>query len=88
MAFGKRIHSKICIRSCFVSLESVLFNILCIFDLLFFLLQKAGSQLCFRFFFFGGHVNSKRNYAVVVSVSSVLDSRKMAEQTARRQGRV
>ena len=43
------------ILSCFVRLESVLLNLLCVlvfFSSFFFLLQNAGSPLCFRFFFF------------------------------------
>ena len=50
VASKKRILSKFCILSCFVSLKSVLLNLLCVSDIFFF--QNAGSGLCFRFFFF------------------------------------
>ena len=44
-ALKKRIPSKICILSRFVWLKSILFNLLCIFDVFFFFLERRQSTL-------------------------------------------
>ena len=36
------------LTKCFVQLKSILYNLLCVFDLFFFFFQNAGSQLLFR----------------------------------------
>ena len=49
VAFKRRISVKICTLLWFVLLKSILFNLLCDFDLFF---QSISSQLCYIFFFF------------------------------------
>ena len=59
------------IVSCFVKLKSVLFNLLCVFDL--FSFQNACSQLCFRFFGAGrdGGRGGERGELKYLSLSAI-----------------